>query len=332
MPIQDPFKADAGPDLTLCSGQQATVGSATVPDVAYNWTPAFGLQPPYDIAQPTVGLSTLSTLNYNYLLTTTDILNGCVDSDTVNVTYVPLPKANFTMASDICVDATTTITFSQLQVPGLVFNWDFDNPNLINGSGAGPYVVSWNTPGIKTVTLFVEDQGCLSPVITKTITVHPIPTSTFLATATVCANQSSQVTYTGTASPNAIFNWDFDGGTGGTGTGPFNVQWNTPGLKNISLMVEEFGCVSNTTIQQVVVNEVPSADFNAQSSVCEGDQSVVTYTGTATANAGYAWDFDGRNHHQRYRRRTIHRLLAFCRTQNGLFAGPGKWLYFSLGL
>jgi gliding motility-associated-like protein len=291
--IQDPFKADAGPDLTLCSGQQATVGATSVPDVAYNWQAAFGLQPPYNIAQPTVGLSTLSTLSYNYLLTTTDLLNGCVDSDTVNVTYVPLPKANFTMASDICVDATTTITFSQIQVPGLVYNWDFDNPSLVNGSGAGPYVVSWNTPGIKTVTLFVEDQGCLSPVITKTITVHPIPTSTFLATATVCANQSSQVTYTGSASPNAIFTWDFDGGTGGTGTGPFNVQWNTPGTKTISLMVEEFGCVSNTTIQQVVVNEVPTADFNAQSSVCEGDQSVITYTGTATANAGYAWDFDG---------------------------------------
>lgn len=43
---------------------------------------------------------------------------------------------------------------------GYDFDWDWDGGNVISGSGMGPYVVSWNSPGTKYVTLTVTNQSC----------------------------------------------------------------------------------------------------------------------------------------------------------------------------
>ncbi len=291
--IQDPFDAAAGPDKVLCSGDVSTIGLPALPGVLYDWDPQFGLQPPLNIAEPTVGLNTLAPLSYNYVLTAIDSINGCAAMDTVKVDYIPIPVANFNLDANACVDASTTITFTQIQVPGMIYNWNFDNPASVTGAGPGPYVVSWNTPGTKTVTLSVTNQNCTSTLVTKTIVVNPIPTSNFTVTNPICADQPAQILYTGSAGAGATFNWDFDGGMGGTGPGPFGVTWSIPGSKDITLTVEELGCVSPVFTQSVTVNQVPTADFSVPQSVCEGDLSQIAYTGNATNNAAYTWNFDG---------------------------------------
>ncbi|MFK5855016.1 MAG: hypothetical protein QM503_02720 [Bacteroidota bacterium] len=42
-----------------------------------------------------------------------------------------------------------------------------------------------------------------------TVTIAPIPTSTFNMATQTCSNDTVIITYTGTASPSALFNWDF---------------------------------------------------------------------------------------------------------------------------
>ncbi|MEL6650458.1 MAG: choice-of-anchor L domain-containing protein, partial [Bacteroidota bacterium] len=291
--IEDPFETAAGPDKVLCSGDIATIGLPAIPGVQYDWDPEFGLQPPYDLAEPTVTLNTLTPLTYNYTLTAIDTVNGCSATDMVQVDYIPNPVANFSLATDACVDQGTTITFSQIQVPGLVYNWNFDSPATVTGAGPGPYVITWSSPGTKTVTLSVENQGCVSNVITKTIEVYPIPSSNFSISNPVCANDPAQVLYLGSASSTATYNWDFDGGSGGSGPGPFGVTWTSPGSKDVSLTVIEFGCVSPVSTQNVTVNPVPTADFSLPTDVCEGDLSQIAYTGTASQNAAFTWNFDG---------------------------------------
>ncbi|MEL6671729.1 MAG: choice-of-anchor L domain-containing protein, partial [Bacteroidota bacterium] len=294
MVILDEFEIDAGPDVQLCSGDQATIGLAPDSGVTYVWTPQIGLNGPTNTSQTTVALTTTILQTFNYVVTGTDY-NGCVDEDTVIVDFIPLPLADFGMAPEVCVDAPTTITFSQIQLPGAQYIWNFGaNSTVVSGAGAGPYVVSWSTPGPKSVSVTVQVGPCVSQTITKTIVINPIPTALFnVSSQQVCANASVVLNYTGTASPTANYLWDSGGGSPANpvGQGPHNVSWSTSGLKTVSLQVEEKGCLSPVFTQTVDVFKVPTSTFSLPSQVCVENSVQVVYTGDAAQNAAYAWNF-----------------------------------------
>ncbi|WNJ18077.1 PKD domain-containing protein [Pontibacter sp. G13] len=290
--ILDPFEYSAGPDKVVCSGESETIGGLADPTINYSWTFAPGLQAPYNIANPTVQFNVLSDQTVNYQLTVTD-QNGCQFQDDVTVAFLAPPLNAFSMATEACEDEVVTITFSAPTTPLNTYQWDFGpGAFVVGGSGQGPYLVSWPTAGVKDVSLVVKRGNCESPPVTHQITIHPIPTATFIAQGPICQNEAAIVQYTGNASPNATYNWDLDGGTaGGTGQGPFTVTWPTPGIKTIKLIVEENNCVGTEFTQTIQVFEVPSAAFSAPTSICVEDMAQVVYTGSASGTAAYAWTF-----------------------------------------
>jgi gliding motility-associated-like protein len=87
----------------------------------------------------------------------------------------------------------------------------------------------------------------------RTVYVLDTPTATFMADSAICETGNASVQYNGTASVNADYTWNFQGGTviSGTGAGPYSIHWNNPGMYTISLTVEENGCPSQP-FQQVV--------------------------------------------------------------------------------
>jgi len=71
-----------------------------------------------------------------------------------------------------------------------------------------------------------------------------------------CENESIGIYYTGNASTDAIYEWNF--GTDaiintGTSQGPYSVQWPTEGIKTISLTLSENDCPSDTMEIEVTV-------------------------------------------------------------------------------
>jgi hypothetical protein len=126
--------------------------------------------------------------------------------------------------------------------PGVATGSDVFNPNM---AGVGTHTISLS---------YTEGTCTFNSSIT--IVVNAIPTSTFNATSNICITNSAAVNYTGTASAGATYLWDFDGGTAtpGTGRGPHDVSWATPGAKTISLTVTENGCTSTTTTHNVQVD------------------------------------------------------------------------------
>ncbi|MEM7374267.1 MAG: choice-of-anchor L domain-containing protein, partial [Bacteroidota bacterium] len=292
--LLDPFIVDAGSDTAACSEELIQIGGVPDPTVSYNWSGAIGMQGPINSANPSVILSTPFHQTVTYGLTATD-QNGCVDTASVRVDYIPLPLADFSLASGVCVNEITTIIFTETPIPGGNYVWDFGpNTSSILGSGQGPYQVSWSTIGPQEVRMYVEDGICTSDTITHTIMVHPIPTANFIATPQLCANEQAQLTYTGSGSATATYNWDLDGGLPAlSGSGPHLVSWNIPGTKTITLTVEENGCLSPPVSQVVDVFPLPDASFFAQPSLCEGDIAQITYTGSSPFNASYAWTFGG---------------------------------------
>ncbi|MEL6925400.1 MAG: hypothetical protein AAFO94_15235, partial [Bacteroidota bacterium] len=150
----------------------------------------------------------------------------------------------------------------------------FDLSATVSGGTGG--TGTWSGVGITNTTTGTFDPGIAgvgSHVIqytyeenncsydeSITINVLPQPTADFDAPDAVCASDAAAITYTGNASANANFTWDFDGGTiiSGSGAGPYEVEWDIAGSRTIILNVEEAGC-NAIAVNHIITVEAPLA-------------------------------------------------------------------------
>ncbi|MEZ4772223.1 MAG: PKD domain-containing protein [Bacteroidia bacterium] len=290
--------ADGGPDITLCPNQVGTIGTPGLPGYTYKWTSPTGLgwsgtpNPTTALANVAFNNTTNNPIVLPFILTATDP-NGCIDIDSVLVTFQGKPISSFSATSQVCVGEIATVIYNAPSTPGAIYHWDY-NGGTGTSIGPGPHQVSWSTPGTKNLSLWVNINGCISDTTFKTVVVNPIPTATFTATSPVCAGQPSLITYTGSASTiGSTFIWDLDGGAGPGGGSPFGASWVSPGQKTVTLQVSAKGCLSPQFSQTVDVFQVPTSAFNLQASACEGEVIQVVYTGSGTSTGSYAWNFDG---------------------------------------
>ena len=153
---------------------------------------------------------------------------------------------------------------------------------ILDGIVEGDEIIELYIPtvcGVDTVTVIIEDAYQV--------------TSDFVVTSPICEDNNSTITYTGNASATATYNWDFAGGTivSGSGQGPYEISWDTPGTYNVTLeVISENGCTNSTSTMPVVINQIPTAYFNTEV-ICEGDTSTITYIGNASSSANYSWVF-----------------------------------------
>lgn len=105
----------------------------------------------------------------SFILVITCMMNQRLyaETDTLTCNFYMYPKAS--------VDCHIYISYSGNAPSSATFNWDFDGAAIYTGSGIGPYIVEWDSVGLKTVTLEVIYQGDTCNY-SKTIHVVPIPT------------------------------------------------------------------------------------------------------------------------------------------------------------
>jgi hypothetical protein len=72
------------------------------------------------------------------------------------------PSATFTMSEIACVNSEVKVTYTGNASSTAQYNWDFDNGSANPGIGPGPHTVIWDTPGTKTVSLIVTENGATS--------------------------------------------------------------------------------------------------------------------------------------------------------------------------
>ncbi|MDX1909280.1 MAG: PKD domain-containing protein [Bacteroidia bacterium] len=271
------------PTDTICTGNSATLSVTAQPGFTYGWSNGV-------IGATSITVSPAATTTYVVGATNA---GGCLYSGTYTLTVIPPATSTFTAVPQaVCPDVPVTLTYTGTSLPVATFDWDFDSATVISGTGAGPYQVSWSTPGTHTPALTVSQYGCSSPVTAVPVTIYPIPTSDFASPQAVCLGLDAPITYTGTASGSAIYEWDFDSGivTSGTGPGPYQVSWATPGVKNICLIVTENGCVSSVTCTPLRVDPLPVVSIAPESNQClKGNDFSFAYNGPSQISA-YAWD------------------------------------------
>ncbi len=227
---------------------------------------------------------------------TLDISQGSCNAPTEKKKIVinPSKDPNFTVAASSCVGKELTVTYTGDATNAAIFDWNnFDGANVVSGTKKGPYTISYNAIGVKTVTLVVTEDGC-SSLFSRTVDVKAAPTSNFVI-GSACLNQGAVVTYTGNASPAATYQWNFDNGAanpGGIQQGPHDVTWITEGAKYVTLKVSEGGCSSATTTVATLVRPVPTAIISLdEEEPCFGESIVVNYGATPSTTATYDWNF-----------------------------------------
>jgi gliding motility-associated-like protein len=222
--------------------------------------------------------------------------NGCTSIEEVEVVLVnPIPSASFNVSGPVCIGGTSEVVYTGDALASAQFVWDFDDATVLSGTGNGPFVLEWNIIGSKTITLYLTQAGCTTPPVSHSIDVFPIPNALFSVDERVCVGAPVTLNYTGQAGLQGNYSWSVDGGIilSGSGQGPIEVMWNTPGVKTIGLQVAENGCMSPPEADEVEVIPYPTSDFIASPLVCEGLTSTITFTGSALPIADFDWDFGG---------------------------------------
>ena len=170
--------------------------------------------------------------------------------------YVYQPIADFSMDEVVCGHQNTLINFTGAASDSATYNWDFNSASIISGIESGPFELYWENFGEKTIKLTINDNGCISNTAIGSIDHNQIPTADFSTPELLCHAGTAKITYNGTASDSAEFNWSFDGGSinSGINEGPYEVYWDNAGLKTISLIVKEGGCSADSSAI-ILVNE-----------------------------------------------------------------------------
>jgi len=280
---------------TVCENEPTTVtytgnGSGTA---TYNWSfdgadiISGSGKGPYSVSWKSQGNKQVSLVVVNA---------GCSSDKTMKSVKVnPLPTSSFTIKPALCAGQHDTVKFTGTAGTSAVYTWNFNGATILSGTGKGPYILYWTTSGQKTVSLQVSENGCTSALTSQKVDINEGAVPDFDLVKSLCENEITTVTFTGTAGSSAIYYWDFDSAEiiSGSGQGPYQVKWLSADTKTVTLAIEENNCTSTPLSKNVTVNKAPTSSFSADKTICTGLALDITYTGDAIPVATFTWNFDG---------------------------------------
>ena len=224
---------------------------------------------------------------------------------TLPVTIHPNPVANFSLPN-VCMPVGAAQFNDLSTISGgesiATWSWDFgdggtstvQNP-LHNYSGLGPYNVKLAVTSV---------NGCTHDTTKVLSSIYAEPQAAFTAPPEICLDDTAHFTDQSTAPNSTVTRWLWDFGDGATDTiqNPSH-RYAAAGTYTVTLTVTSaIGCqtitASHKATRTIVVNPLPTANFNTSVPACETRD--ITFTDASLANAGaltqWTWDFgDGNN-------------------------------------
>ena len=273
--------ADAGPDQTICLGENINIGGSPTGTAGstYLWDNA-GTLSSATSSNPTA----TPTVNTTYEVTVTDG-NGCTGVDQVVVTVNPLPTADAGADQTICEGTSVSIGGSPTSITGTVFQWD-NIGSLSNGTIANPVATPTMTT---TYSVTVSDASGCSAVDQITITVDPLPSADAGPDQVVCDGVPVQIGGAPTSSTvGATFLWDNAASLDNTSIANPTAS-STVTTIYIVTVTHPNGCTSTDDVE-VRVNTNPVADAGSDQTICLGETANLGGTPTGPASASFQWD------------------------------------------
>lgn len=296
--------SEGGPNLTLCSGTNTTIGGPSTPGNTYSWSPATGLSST-SVANPAISLLNNGTTPQSllYYVTTTDTAAGCYSSDSVRVTINSLPLVNAGNDQTICSGNSVTlsgnIAGSATSATWMGGSGAFNPTNTALNSLYSPSNTEINT-GVITLTLTTNDPAgpCTATSDALVIYINRSPVVTLGADQTICVGSS--INLTGSLSGSAT------GGIWSGGSGTFTPNSTTLNSRYTATPAEEAAgyvnltfttndptgpCNASTDQIQIFINLRPTANAGIDRAICRGSSAQLG--GYISGNAGLTATWSG---------------------------------------
>jgi len=232
----------------------------------------------------TLSQTVTPTMTTEYIVAIFDSL-GNIATDTVVVNVIPIPSADFVTESPVCVNQPSTIDLAGTADPNVTYTYNFNGGTVVSGSGAGPYEISWPTPGTYNITL-TSSQGNCTDAETRTVVVNSdITVNISPSSASVCPDSSVTLT----ASGGDTYAWSADPTLVSDNTG---IAIATPTAQTTYSVTASnaMGCTGTST---VVVNLYPTPNISVSPVPSAGCIPVVVdfNSDISPAAISYSWNF-----------------------------------------
>lgn len=255
---------DAGPDQTICAGEQVTLSGSGAGVVGFTWDNGISNGVPFTPAATTT-----------YTVTGTDA-NGCTATDQVTVTVGQgLTVTVLPSLTSGC--APLTVTFDNTTNGSVSCDWTFSNGATFNS--CNDQTVTFTSPGCYDLTLTTETAGGCSGTATFTdiVCVSAQPDAAFTPVPNVLSLDNTNATMVNSSSGATIYAWDFGDGspTSGVLSPAHTFPSDAPGSYTVTLtVVNADGCTDIATgtviVEENLIYFVPNTftpdgdEFNQQ--------------------------------------------------------------------
>ncbi|HMQ49653.1 MAG TPA: hypothetical protein PKA00_19325, partial [Saprospiraceae bacterium] len=266
-------KPEAGPDQTICVGENISIGGAADPNaIFYQWSTING-----NINGANSNFLTVSpTVTTKYYVTAYNA-QGCPGVDSVIVNVNPTPLANAGNDAEICFGEMSNLSASASGgTAPYTFAWS-------NGLGAGADKVV--APSVTTTyTVTVTDANGCTDTDEVTITVNPLPAVNAGNDVAICFGQSLNLTAQGSGGqPPYAYSWD-------NGSMDASIMVNpTLTTTYIVEITDANGCTSSDEVT-VTVNPNPQVTVDGTDATCGFANGSATAIGSqGTPPYSYSW-------------------------------------------
>lgn len=166
-----------------------------------------------------------------------------------------------------------------------------------------PYSITVTDEGLYTATVLLSKNGISCDVSLETtiqidfdelLPTTPVPIGWILE---YCNNTGETLQYSVFPNPLNQYQWTYPADVAFAEFNPLDgilyIDWTGSNGGQVCVRATNSCGVSDWYCQNVVINSGPSANFVLPDTICISDPALIQYTGSATAEATYTWNFSG---------------------------------------
>ena len=285
----------AGNDLVLCSDAVGQLGGAPVSGISYSWHGAAGISND-TISDPTVSIHTSTPQIITYVVTA--YYQGCVASDSVDVTWVPYPVINIPPVAPQCLDGNL-FTFSPGNgfLPGAAFSWNLGNAAPSGGNTHTVNNVHFLASGMHPATVSVSHGTCTSRD-TLWVQVHAEPKASLVPLpGNGCIPLTVQ--FQNTSTPAAVSSeWIFGNGQTSTASNPAALYTQVGSYTVLLVVTTPEGCRDSAEYPGLITTfPLPQAGFSAHPYTVFQDDPYIQVTDNSIGASSWMYTVSSGGYH-----------------------------------
>jgi PKD repeat protein len=235
---------------SFCDGDSVLLQANAGSGLSYNW---FKSGNPISAAN---GSQFTADTNGTYTVEVTNSFNCSTESQAISVTSFPIPSANFYLPATNCASDTITVQYLGSASSSAFYNWNFGGGTIIGGNGQGPYQIVFNQAGIKSLSLSVSENGCISTPSSQNTNILSVPSFITAPITSVC--QGDSVLLTANSGSTYTYQW-FQGGLAIANETQASIVVMNSGSYQVKVTNSQLGC---TKLSMAVPVQVNTTDFN----------------------------------------------------------------------